>query len=353
MDALIWLGIAFCISQSATFSGLNLAMFGVSRLRLEVELSTGNSDAGKILDLRQDANLLLSTILWGNVGINVLLTLLSNSVLAGMSAFLFSTVIITFMGEIIPQAYFSRHAIRMGALMSPLIRFYQIILYPVAKPSAWMLDRWLGKESIHYFKERNLREIIQRHLDAKESDIDRLEGMGAMNFLSLDDLSVSEEGEPVDPKSIVAMNFIDGKPQFPQYQPKSTDTFIEKIHESRQKWVILTNEQDAPVLVLNAPDFIAETLFQGKAIDPLRFCHRPIVVLDGRTPLGKVLLRLKVISERDGDDVIDHDIILLWGDRRRVITGADILGRLMRGVTQIQNHTLINSRPKGGIKDIL
>jgi hypothetical protein len=31
------------------------------------------------------------------------------------------------------------------------------------------------------------------------------------------------------------------------------------------------------------------------------------------------------------DDVIDHDLILLWSDEKRVITGADILGRLMRG----------------------
>ena len=90
-NILIWLGILLCLSQSAMFSGLNLAMFGVSRLRLEVEASTGDQAAKKILVLRQDSNFLLTTILWGNVAINVLLTLLSNSVMAGLSAFLFST----------------------------------------------------------------------------------------------------------------------------------------------------------------------------------------------------------------------------------------------------------------------
>lgn len=40
--------------------------------------------------------------------------------------------------------------------------------------------------------------------------------------------------------------------------------------------------------------------------------------------------RLKL--QREGDDVIDADIILLWGKQKRVITGADILGRLMRGI---------------------
>ena len=85
----IWVGIAFCIIQSAIFSGLNLALFSVSKLRLEVEAAGGNRDAISSLGLRKDSNLTLSAVLWGNVTINVLLTLLSDSVLAGIGAFAF------------------------------------------------------------------------------------------------------------------------------------------------------------------------------------------------------------------------------------------------------------------------
>ena len=130
MNIAIWLGIIFCITQSAMFSGLNLAFFSVSKLRLQIESSQGNKHAIKVSRMREDSNFLLTTILWGNVGINVLLTLLSNSVMAGVVAFLFSTFIITFLGEIFPQAYFSRHALRMGYYLSPVLRFYQFILYP-------------------------------------------------------------------------------------------------------------------------------------------------------------------------------------------------------------------------------
>ncbi|RZV34894.1 MAG: DUF21 domain-containing protein, partial [Acidimicrobiales bacterium] len=66
--ALKWFGIFFCISQSAMFSGLNLAYFSVSRLRLEVEAGTGNKHASLVLAMRTDSNFLLTTILWGNVG---------------------------------------------------------------------------------------------------------------------------------------------------------------------------------------------------------------------------------------------------------------------------------------------
>ena len=106
IDSITWAGIIFCISQSAIFSGLNLAFFSVSKIRLEIEASQGNKHASRVMKLRKDSNFLLTTILWGNVSINVLLALLANSVMTGLTAFLFSTVLITFLGEIIPQAYF-------------------------------------------------------------------------------------------------------------------------------------------------------------------------------------------------------------------------------------------------------
>src|ERR1700720_3087528 len=135
----VLVGIAFCITQSAVFSGLNLAIFSISKLRLEVEAAGGNRDAVELLAWRQDSNLTLATVLWGNVTINVLITLLSDTVLAGIGAFAFSTIVITLFGEIIPQAYFSRNALRMAARFSPLLRVYEVGLFPIAKPTAIIL----------------------------------------------------------------------------------------------------------------------------------------------------------------------------------------------------------------------
>jgi CBS domain containing-hemolysin-like protein len=63
---------------SALFSGLNLAVFSVSQLRLQIEADSGNRDAMRVLDLRKNSNQVLATIVWGNVGTNVFLTLLSD-----------------------------------------------------------------------------------------------------------------------------------------------------------------------------------------------------------------------------------------------------------------------------------
>src|SRR5262249_22571626 len=85
----IWLGIIACITLSALFSGLNLAIFTLSQLRLQIEADGGNKDAARVLDLRKKSNDVLATVIWGNVGTNVFLTLLSGSVLAGLGAFFF------------------------------------------------------------------------------------------------------------------------------------------------------------------------------------------------------------------------------------------------------------------------
>jgi hypothetical protein len=333
MDWLIWIGIVFLISQAAIFAGLNLALFRISRLRLEVEASKKDKGVLRILALRNDSNFALTTIIWGNVGVNVLIALLANSVLAGVFAFLFSTIIITFLGEIIPQGYFYRHSLRMASLLSPVLRFYQIVLYPVAKPTAMLLDLWLGPESIQFFAERDFREVIKKHMESSEADIDDVEGRGALNFLAFDDLIVLQEGEPLDSQSVVSIQFINGSPVFPKFDGSPADPFLQRIQASGKKWVILTDNSGEPHLVLNTNSFLRAALFQGRQVDPLAYCHKPVIITDNTFRLGDVIQQLRVEPERPGDDVIDKDIVLVWLEHtKRIITGADILGRLLRGI---------------------
>ncbi len=332
-ELLTWLGIVVCLLHSATFSGLNLALLGLGRLQLEVEAEGGNAAANRVIALRRDSNFLLTTILWGNVAANVLLTLLTDSVLAGAYAFLFSTFGITFFGEILPQAWFSRNALKMGAALAPVIVVYQKLLWVVAKPSAWMLDRWLGPEGISYIRERDLRRVITKHMEADESDLKLVEGRGTLNFLALDDLPLGHEGEPVDPRSVIRLPLQVDLPVIPSCEPSADDPFVRKVEESGHKWVILCDEEDTPRLVLDADEFIRGLFLRTEGFNAYRCCHRPIVVSDPDTHVGKVLRRLSVEPEAPGDDVIDKDLILLWTDeQRRVITGADLLGFMLRGI---------------------
>jgi hypothetical protein len=316
------------------FSGLNLAFFSLSRLRLEAEAAAGNSAAAKVLTLRRDSNFLLTTILWGNVGINVLLTLLSNSVMAGVAAFAFSTVVITFLGEIIPQAYFSRSAMTMASLLSPVLRFYQYVLYPFAKPSAWMLDQLLGREAVEYLKERQLKGVIEQHILSEHAEIDFVEGRGALNFLDIDDVPISDEGEIVDPASILVWPTRIDLPVLPEVHAV-TDRFVQDVNASGKKWVIIADPEGHPRLLLDADSFLRALLQDASNVDPYAHCHRPIIVSDPNSPLGIIIGAMKEGMDSKGDAAIDKDIVLLWtADSKRVITGADLLGRLLRGIDQ-------------------
>ena len=227
----IWLGITACIALSALFSGLNLAIFTLSQLRLQLEADGGNKDAARVLDLRKNSNLVLATVIWGGVGADVSLTLLSGSVLAGLGAFVFSTVVITFFGEIVPQAYFSRNALPMTARFLPFLIFWRAALFFVAKPTAILLDWWLGVEGIAYLHERDVRSLVARAA-ASGGDIGKLEATGVQNFLDLDDLPVTEEGEPVHAQSIISLPLASGRCVLPPFNPSPDDPFLQQVNAS-------------------------------------------------------------------------------------------------------------------------
>jgi hypothetical protein len=126
-----------------------------------------------------------------------------------------------------------------------------------------------------------------------------------------------------------------GRPAWPAFSRSADDAFLCRLNASGQKWVIIVDPDDRPVYVLDADHFIRDAIFCPKPPDPQAYCHRPIVVTDPDARLDSVLGRLRVRPERPGDDVIDEDLILVWGKTRRVITGSDLLGRLLRGVATV------------------
>ena len=85
--------------------------------------------------------------------------------------------------------------------------------------------------------------------------------------------------------------------------------------------------RNAPRLVLDTDGFLRELLIEQR-YRPQRHCHRPLIITEPGIRLGALLTRLKVTPEYQQDDVIDHDLILVWTPtHKRIITGADILGR--------------------------
>jgi CBS domain containing-hemolysin-like protein len=326
--------MALCLSQSAMFSGLNLAMLGPTRLRLQVAAKGGDRGAQRILELRGDFHLLLTTILWGNVAVNTLLALLADSVLTGVAAFAVSTVGITLFGEIFPQAYMSRHAFAVGGALAPVIRCYRAILLPVAWPAARLLDKWVGKEGLGLFREDDLREVLKVHIRDHDSDVSHVEGLGALNFLALDDRRLEDEAEPLHPESIISLPFRNGRAQFPNFEASDADSFLHAVDRSRRKWIVIVDERNFPRLVLNANSFLHAVLMNRTPVDPADFCHEPLVVTNPKTKLEAVLSSLQLRSRQPGSKPLHPDLVLLWtASDKRILTGVDLLENLLRGIS--------------------
>ncbi len=335
MDTLLWLGIFACLTQSAMFSGSNLAFFSMGRMRLEAEVEKGSKPALKVLNLRKDSNLLLCTILWGNVSVNVLLALLSESVFAGVGGFVFSTVGITFFGEIMPQAYFSRHALRVGARLSPLIRFYEVLLFPVAKPCALILDGWIGPEGPAFYRERDIEIILEKHINEQNSEISANEGQGALNFLALDDRFISAEGSVIDPETIYTFPVNLDLPVLPQPDTEEGKALVESLKKHHGHWAVVVAERGMPQLVIDTTAYLSDIYALGEGVDIYSCCHRPVVVEDDQTTLDAVLGEFVVEASHQDDHLVDRDVVLYWTeDEKRIVTGADIFGRLLKGIAR-------------------
>jgi metal transporter CNNM len=92
------------------------------------------------------------------------------------------------------------------------------MLFPVAKPTAARLNWWLGAEGITLLRERDIRALLTRHGGMEGADVGQVEAIGVLNFLDLDDIPVMEEGELIDPLSIVTLPNINRRPALPRFE---------------------------------------------------------------------------------------------------------------------------------------
>ena len=141
--------------MSGMFSGLNLGLLGLDVKNLELLTKGPFNDedeaktaeyANKILPIRRRGNLLLCTILLGNVTVNSGLSILMGDLTSGIWGLIISTAIITVFGEIIPQAICTRYGLFVGAHTTWFIYLFMFVTFPISFPISAILDKVLGEE---------------------------------------------------------------------------------------------------------------------------------------------------------------------------------------------------------------
>ncbi len=190
------------IALAAIFSGLNLGFMSLDTFELKRKAELGDKNARKVYQVRRRGNLLLVTLLTGNVAVISALSIVLDSVFHGLVAGILTTILITIFGEIMPQAVVARYALQIGAQFTGLVRFIMILLFPVCAPVAWVLDRLLGDELPTVYSKPELARIIEEHRNHKESGLDQDEVRIAHGALSFGDRQIREV---MTPRSVALM----------------------------------------------------------------------------------------------------------------------------------------------------
>ncbi len=196
MDPLIVISLILLIALSGLFSGLTLGLYSIDKTELSRKTELGDKQAERVQRVRDRGNLLLVSLLLGNVAVNAAISIILGTVASGLVAGLVATGLIVIFGEIIPQASCARYAMLVGYHTAWIVELIMIILYPIAKPIAWVLDKVLGHELRTIWSKRELEHIIRMHEDDPRSTVDADEERILLGALSFSEKTVEQVMTP-------------------------------------------------------------------------------------------------------------------------------------------------------------
>lgn len=117
------------------------------------------------MPIKKNDNILLVTLLLGNVAVNSALAIFLNDIAGGLMGGLIATVAILFFGEILPMSICVKNALYIGYLSINIVWIIFICLYVITWPISVILD-WLVGD----VPDLNNRMILREMLNNENND---------------------------------------------------------------------------------------------------------------------------------------------------------------------------------------
>ncbi len=194
--------LIFLLALSATFSGLTLGLLSLNIFELKRKAELNDAAAKLVFPIRARGNELLITLVIYNVFVNAGIALVLDDLIPGSSftaslvVLLIITVLITFFGEIIPQAFFKKHGLSVGARFAPYITMVLEIMSPISKPLARFVDKAVGIDTPDIYSSEEIMMILEEHQTSGELDIETDELAIVKNALTFGDKLVRDVMTP-------------------------------------------------------------------------------------------------------------------------------------------------------------
>ena len=127
---------------SAMASGSEVAFFSLKRADIADLESRSDASSRRVIDLLDNPDRLLATILVTNNMINICLVIVTTQIIdalfifSGVWDFIFKTIVVTFLlllfGEIMPKVFTQGNPVRMARFFSLPLKFFRWLVYPLA-----------------------------------------------------------------------------------------------------------------------------------------------------------------------------------------------------------------------------
>jgi metal transporter CNNM len=169
---LLIIEVALLVLASAVCSGLNIAVMSLDMADLRRKAKLGNKQAQRVLPLRKHTHLTLASILLTNVAAVSACSLVLDQRLNGWLAGGLSTLLIVVLGEVIPQALFSKNSLAWASLFAPLLNVMIVITYVISKPLQLLLDQLFPHRRSKLQSREELGLLVNEHLADESSELD-------------------------------------------------------------------------------------------------------------------------------------------------------------------------------------
>ena len=245
----LWVALVILVGFSAFFSASETAFSSLNQIRLKSRAEDGDSSAARVLNMAEQYDKLLSTILIGNNIVNIAAasigTILFTRMLGAERGATVSTIVLTIIvlifGEVTPKSLAKEHAESFAMFSAPILRVFLLVL----RPLNFLFSQWkrLLNMIFHPSEDQGIteEELITMVSEAEnEGGLDQHESQLIRSAIEFGDL---EAGDILTPRvdivavedsasmeEIAAVFAESGYSRLPVYH-KDVDDIVGVIHE--------------------------------------------------------------------------------------------------------------------------
>lgn len=372
-DSLSLIIIIFCVVMSAYFSATETAFSSLNRIRIKNMAEKGNKKAALVLQMSNNYDSLLSTILIGNNIVNIASASLATLIFvrylgeeAGASiSTVVTTIVVLIFGEVSPKSIAKENPESFAMFSAPLLNVLTKLLTPanfLFKQWKKLLSKMIKAEADHSITEEELLTIVEEA--EQEGGIDEQESSLIRSAIEFSELEAADILTPrVDvvgvaadtPKEEIAKIFLQtGFSRLPVYEG-SIDHIIGIIYQKDfHNYVYHTNKDISAIIrpVL----FIAKSKNIGELLKELQLkkSHIAVVMDEFGGTVGIVTLE-DVLEELVGEIWDEHDKVVeeiaKISDKEYLVMGSANVEKLFEEMDREEEFDVLTV--SGWVMDVL